>query len=320
MQDILSAQVRRTMAERDVTGSAARVSDMETVEIRAVIKYLFIKGLSGKEAYEDLASTLGENAPSFTMVKKWFAEFKRGRTSTEDADSSGRPSDVSSPETIKKILDIVLADRRVTIRHISDTLNISYGSVQSMITERLGMHKVSARWVPRMLTQEMMQSRVTAFVENLSKWQRDPESFLNCVVTVYETWVHHFDPETKVQSKEWKRPGSPTPRKFRLNRSAGKVMLTCFWDAQGVVLADYLEKGAAINNEYYAEELKQLREELKRKRRGKLSKGVLLLQTMHHLTQLNSPSQQHHSVALKCWLTPLTHLISLHQILICFLF
>ena len=70
MQDILYAQVRRTMAEREVTGSAARVSDMETVEIRAVIKYLFIKGLSGKEAYEDLASTLGENAPSFTMVKK----------------------------------------------------------------------------------------------------------------------------------------------------------------------------------------------------------------------------------------------------------
>lgn len=55
-------------------------------------------------------------------------------------------------------------------------------------------------------------------------------------------------------------------------------MLTVFWDAQGVIMTDYLEKGATINKEYYSEELKQLREELKRKHRGKLSKGVLLLQ------------------------------------------
>ena len=54
-------------------------------------------------------------------------------------------------------------------------------------------------------------------------------------------------------------------------------MLTVFWDAQGVIMADYLEKGASINKEYYSEKLKQLREKLKRKRRGKLS-SVLLLQ------------------------------------------
>lgn len=274
----MTAQIFHTMAEKEVTRSSVRVSGMEIVEIRAAIKYLYIKGLSGKDAYEDLVATLGEKAPSFTMVKKWFAEFKRGRTSTEDAERSGRPSDVSSPETIDRVLNIILTDRRVTIRHVSDVLNISYGSVQSIITERIGMHKVSARWVPRMLTQEMKQSRVTASQENLNQWQRNPEDFLNRVVTVDETWVHHFDPETKLQSKEWKRPSSPTPRKFRHNRSAGKVMLTVFWDAQGVIMTDYLEKGATINKEYYSEELKQLREELKRKRRGKLSKGVLLLQ------------------------------------------
>ena len=62
---------------------------MEIVDVRAIIKYLYLKGLTGKAVYEDLAATLGENAPSFTMVKKWVAEFKRGRISTEDADRSG---------------------------------------------------------------------------------------------------------------------------------------------------------------------------------------------------------------------------------------
>ena len=67
---------------------------MEIVDVRTVIKHLYLKGLTGKAVYEDLAATLRENAPSFTMVKKWIAEFKRDRMSTEDADRSGRPSDV----------------------------------------------------------------------------------------------------------------------------------------------------------------------------------------------------------------------------------
>ena len=53
-----------------------------------------------------------------------------------------------------------------------------------------------------MLTQEMMQNRVTAYQENLNQWQNNSDDFLKRVVTVGETWVHHYDPETKLQSKE----------------------------------------------------------------------------------------------------------------------
>uniref|UniRef100_A0A0K0EG22 HTH_48 domain-containing protein n=1 Tax=Strongyloides stercoralis TaxID=6248 RepID=A0A0K0EG22_STRER len=59
---------------------------MEKIEIRAVIKYFFIKGLSPTEIKADLDGTLGDSAPSFATVKNWVAEFKRGRTSTKDAD------------------------------------------------------------------------------------------------------------------------------------------------------------------------------------------------------------------------------------------
>jgi len=43
-----------------------------------------------------------------------------------------------------------------------------------------------------------------------------------------ETWAHHFDPETKQQSKQWKHVASPTPVKFRKIASAGKVMASVF--------------------------------------------------------------------------------------------
>ena len=34
---------------------------------------------------------------------------------------------------------------------------------------------------------------------------------------------------------------------------AGKVMATVFWDLQGVIYIDYLEKGKTVTGLYYAE-------------------------------------------------------------------
>ena len=58
------------------------VSDnMDTFSHRAVIRYLGLKDFTPKEIHEDMVVSLGENAPLYSMVKKWDAEFKRGRES-----------------------------------------------------------------------------------------------------------------------------------------------------------------------------------------------------------------------------------------------
>ena len=93
-----------------------------------------------------------------------------------------------------------------------------------------------------------------------------------------ETWVHHYQPETKEQSKQWKHPMSPTPKKAKVTPSAGKVMASVFWDAQGVLMVDYLQKGCTINALYYSDLLKRLRENIKKKRPGMITKGVLFHQ------------------------------------------
>ena len=61
-------------------------------------------------------------------------------------------------------------------------------------------------------------------------------------MTVDETWVHYYEPENKAQSRQWVRPGSPKPKKFKTQLSAGKVMATVFWDAKGVIMLDFLPK------------------------------------------------------------------------------
>ena len=69
----------------------------------------------------------------------------------------------------------------------------------------------------------------------------------------------------------------PAPQKFRVQKSVGKVLASIFWDQDGILLTDYLPHGQTINAEYYSSLLVQLKDILKEKRRGKVTKGVLFL-------------------------------------------
>ena len=52
------------------------------------------------------------------------------------------------------------------------------------------------------------------------------DDFLLRLVTVDETWVHYCEPENEAQSRQWVGPGSPRPKKFKTQPSAGKAMAT----------------------------------------------------------------------------------------------
>jgi len=61
-----------------------------------------------------------------------------------------------------------------------------------------------------------------------------------------------------------------------VQKSAGKFLASNFCDQDGILLIDYLPKGKTINAEYYSSLLVQLKDILREKRRGKVTKGVLL--------------------------------------------
>ena len=51
-----------------------------------------------KEIHEKLLETLGKESPSYSTVKKWAVEFKRGRESVEDDDSLAASKDATADE------------------------------------------------------------------------------------------------------------------------------------------------------------------------------------------------------------------------------
>jgi histone-lysine N-methyltransferase SETMAR len=67
-----------------------------------------------------------------------------------------------------------------------------------------------------------------------------------------------------------------------------------FWDRDGILLVDYLEKGATITARYYIALLDKLKLQLVSKHRGKLSKGIFFLQGY---AALHRVAIMHHKLA-----------------------
>lgn len=65
-----------------------------------------------------------------------------------------------------------------------------------------------------MLTDENKKRWMEMSRRNLEILESDPDQFCRHVITMDETWVQHFDPETKKQSMSWKQLFSPPMKKF----------------------------------------------------------------------------------------------------------
>ena len=106
--------------------------------------------------------------------------------SLEDEVRSGRPLNATDEEKCKKVQDLIYPNRRIQVEEIAQALGISHSSVSTILHDRLGMRELTARWVPKCLSDEQMATR--ASVNNaLLKRFRSKDDFLLRLVTVDET-------------------------------------------------------------------------------------------------------------------------------------
>ena len=129
----------------------------------------------------------------------------------------------------------------------------------------LGYSKVCASWAPTQFTEVHKQSRLDACSELLEYCHSD-KTFLQQIVTGDETWIHQFKPESKRASMESRHPTSPRSKKFKSQQSTGKVMVTVCSNSLGVILVDFMSKGATISSDVYIDTLKKLKARIQRVR------------------------------------------------------
>ena len=164
------------------------------------------------ETLEMIQQGFGDQSLSRTQVFQWHSRFKTCRTSVDDDEHTGRLTSCTTPETVARIQERIRQDRRRTIRDIAEEVEVGYGTCQRVLTEELGMHRVAAKFVPRILTADQKQQRVNVCTE-LHQLASDNEMFLSRVITGDESWVYGYDPETKRQSPSGK-PHVTKAKKF----------------------------------------------------------------------------------------------------------
>ncbi|XP_052783160.1 protein GVQW3-like [Mya arenaria] len=126
---------------------------------RAVIQFCVNLGITTSQTLKLMNEASSETQVKRMLVYKRHKRFSEGRESICDDVRSGRPVSQTTECDVEAVKNIVDADRRVTLSEICKMLDMSYGSVRRIMKDSLKMSRVSARWVPRLLTEDEMSKR-----------------------------------------------------------------------------------------------------------------------------------------------------------------
>ncbi|UYV60506.1 hypothetical protein LAZ67_1001352 [Cordylochernes scorpioides] len=114
-----------------------------------------------------LTVAYGEATLDRSNVYRWYKMFSEGREYVNDEERAGRPSTSTTDEKINEVEKMILANRRITVREIAEDLNISIGSCHSIFINDLGMRRVAAIFVPKLLNCDQKQHRMNIANEML---------------------------------------------------------------------------------------------------------------------------------------------------------
>jgi histone-lysine N-methyltransferase SETMAR len=94
---------------------------------------------------------------------------------------------------------MLLNDRRMKVHEIAETTGISKEGVGYILHKELDIKKLCARWVPRLLTADQKRTCMKISEQCLERFNKNKTDFVRRFITLDETWIHHYTPESKQQ-------------------------------------------------------------------------------------------------------------------------
>ena len=215
----------------------------------------FKLGDAPKEIHENLTTVCGDQSCSYKTVCRWVRDFSDGKESVLHEPYFGRPKAAVNELAIDQIRDQISEDPHVTIRELSDTNGISYGSVQTILKKELGLKKLCARWIPHLLTDEQKRERVRCATELLNMFEPHGPKRLTDIVTGDETWISYFGIPSKRQNRMWVGEKGDRPVVLRPGFQSRKRLFTVFFNCYGPVVVDILPKDTTMTSAYYVQNI-----------------------------------------------------------------
>jgi histone-lysine N-methyltransferase SETMAR len=160
----------------------------------------------------------------------------------------------------------VAEDRRISVKDLASIHGVSVGTMFNILSDDLGLVKKSARWVPKLLSEEQKLERVRTCRDFVAAVQRRSMLMLEDIVTMDETMVCYHTQETKKHLKQWIKKGKPGPIKARVQASRIKQMVMAFFDCRGLIYTHIVPRGAKINAMYIMKALGTFMKHFKKKR------------------------------------------------------
>ncbi|CAF5161705.1 unnamed protein product, partial [Rotaria sp. Silwood1] len=83
---------------------------------------------------------------------RWAKWFREGREEVEDEARPGRPVTETTTENIEQIRRLIDDDPYSTIEELQEQTGLSYSTTPRIISDHLQLRKITARYIPKHLT------------------------------------------------------------------------------------------------------------------------------------------------------------------------
>ena len=151
--------------------SAKMVSEMEVhMKKRCVIEFLHAENIAPNDILRRLLEVFRDQTVDVSTVRGWVVRFSSGDNVFKDKPCSGRPCTAVTPRNEERLHQLIHTNRPIATRELCTELNIRFSALETMVAT-LEYHKVCARCVPRMLTQEHKEYRMQVCLDLLNQYE-----------------------------------------------------------------------------------------------------------------------------------------------------
>ena len=107
--------------------------------------------------------------------------------------------------------------------------------------------------MPHLLTDKQKQSRVRFALQVIEKYDKCDPHHLEEIVTGDETWIYHFQPDSKAKNKVWVSSEGDRPVIVHRCKTSNRMLYAIFFDSKGPVLQIPVPKGSSVTGKFYKE-------------------------------------------------------------------